>query len=68
MTKEKSWNLLLIFAGFLPIWNGLAYFIAGEANPNSNLRNFAVVGQIVFGLAIVCFGVWRGKNLSAQAK
>ena len=68
MTKEKFWNLLLIFAGLLPVWSGLQYFIAGEANQSSDLRNFAVVGQILFGLATICYGIWRNKNLFAQTK
>jgi len=66
MTKEKSWNLLLIFSGLLPIWNGMQYFIEGQANQNSSLRNSAVVGQILFGLAVSCYGIWRNKNLSKQ--
>ncbi len=66
MTKEKSLNLLLIFCGLLPIWNGLQYFAEGQAHQNSSLRNSAVVGQILFGLAISCYGIWRNKNLSKQ--
>lgn len=68
MTKEKSWNLLVIFSGLLPIWNGLQYFINGQAFQNSGLRNSAVVGQILFGLAIICYGIWRHKNLFKQAE
>ena len=66
MTKEKSWNLLTIFVGFSPIWSGLQYFVNGQANQNSSLRNSAVIGQIIFGLAISCYGIWRHKNLSRQ--
>ncbi len=66
MMKEKTLNLLLIFSGFLPIWNGLQYFIEGQANQNSSLRNSAVVGQIIFGLATSFYGIWRNKNLSRQ--
>ncbi len=68
MRKEKSWNLLVIFVGLLPIWNGLQYFINGQANQNSSLRNSAVVGQILFGLAISCYGIWRNKSLPRQAE
>ncbi len=66
MTKEKTWNFLFIFTGILPIGNGLQYFVAGQAQQNSNLRNSAVVGQILFGLAVVCYGVWQNKKLSKQ--
>jgi len=66
MMKEKTLNLLLIFSGLLPIWNGLRYFIEGQANQNSSSRNSAVVGQILFGLAVSCYGIWRNKNLSKQ--
>ncbi|MCA1622239.1 MAG: hypothetical protein LC768_01240 [Acidobacteria bacterium] len=64
--KNKSWNLVLVFVGLLPIWNGLQYFFQGQAYQNSALRNSAVVGQIIFGLAISCYGVWHNKNLSKQ--
>jgi hypothetical protein len=66
MTKEKSWNFLFIFTGLMPISSGLQYFIAGQAYQNTSLRNYAVVGQILFGLAVVCFGVWQNKKLSKQ--
>lgn len=60
--NEKYWNLLAVFVGLLPIKSGLQYFIAGEAVQNSDLRNFAVVGQIIFGLAIIYYGIWRYKK------
>lgn len=64
--KAKSWNYLLIFSGLLPIWGGLQYFVQGQAQQNTNLRNSAVVGQILFGLAVICYGIWNNKNLSKQ--
>lgn len=68
MKKAKSWNYALIFSGLLPIWSGLQYFVQGQAQENTDLRNSAVVGTILFGLAIICYGAWRHKNLSSQMK
>lgn len=67
MTKEKSLNLVIIFAGLLPIWNGLQYFLEGQAQHNSDLRNYAVVGQILFGLAIIGWGFFCHKNSGQRA-
>ncbi|MEJ7861651.1 MAG: hypothetical protein WKF90_08435 [Pyrinomonadaceae bacterium] len=67
--KNKSWIWIsFIVAGALPIWNALQYFIDGKAYQNSNLRNYAVVGQIIFGVAIIFYGFWYKKNLSQQNK
>lgn len=62
MTKKSGGTFLLIIAGLLPVWNGLQYFLEGLANQNSSLRNYAVVGQILFGLAIVGYGFFYFKS------
>ena len=51
----KWW--LVLFAGTLPIGNGLQYFVTGEAARNTGLRNGLVVGQIVFGLMIIGYAL-----------
>ncbi|MGI9034442.1 MAG: hypothetical protein ACR2GD_00230 [Pyrinomonadaceae bacterium] len=63
--ENKFWFwTLFIISGTLPMANGWQYFIGGEGYQNSDLRNYAVAGQILFGLAIMCYGFWRyNKNL-----
>ncbi len=68
MMKNKAlvfW--LLIVSGLLCLGNGLRYFIGGEAERNSDLRNYAVIGQIIFALAVVAYGAWLLKK-SGQYK
>ncbi|MBA4123675.1 MAG: hypothetical protein H0X72_14580 [Acidobacteria bacterium] len=66
--KNKSLLFILwLIAGFLPIGNGLQYFIAGEAYRNTDLRNYAVVGQIIFGLATIGYAFWsKRKTLQSE--
>ena len=67
--KNKSWNLMLfVIVGLSVMGRGIQYFVAGKAYQNSDLRNYAVVGQILFGLAIICFGFFYDKNVSKQNK
>lgn len=48
---------LLIVSGLLCLGNGLHYFIGGDVYRSSDLRTYAVVGQIVFALAITGYGI-----------
>jgi uncharacterized membrane protein len=67
--KDKSWVwMLFITSGLLLIGSGLQYFVGGKAYQNTDLRNYAVVGQIIFGLATICYGFWYQKNLSKRNK
>lgn len=67
MMKSSAGNFtILIFAAALPIASGLHYFIGGEAYQNTSLRNYAVVGQIIFGLAIICYSIWHYKYSGGQ--
>ena len=66
--KFWFWTLFII-SGMLPAASGLHYFIGGEAYRNSDVRNYAVAGQILFGIAIICCGFWRhNKNLARQKR
>ena len=58
MKNKNLLFVLLIIVGLSPIGNGLHYFISGEPYRNSDLRNYAVVGQIFFGLAMLAYSFW----------
>jgi hypothetical protein len=64
---KKSWIwILVVFAGSLPFASALQYYISGEAYRNTPSRNWLVVGQAVFGLAVMAFGLYKQIEASRQ--
>lgn len=63
MSKKNLYFFLMLFIGADVAGQGFHYFIAGKHYYNSDLRNYAVVGQIVFGLAVIAYGVCYYKKL-----
>ena len=62
MNKKKLFLIMMIFGGADCLGNGLHYFISGESYNNTTLRNYAVIGQIVFALAIFAYCIWYHKT------
>ncbi len=54
---------MILFVGLDCLGNALHYFISGEYYRNTELRNYAVIGQIFFALAVVAYGFRYQKNL-----
>lgn len=65
-TNSKFWMIFL--TSLLPIGNGLQYFIGGEVYRNTDLRNYAVIGQILFGLVTMAYSLWLKNHSSLQDK
>jgi hypothetical protein len=64
---KRSWIwILVIFAGSLPIGSALQYYFAGEQYRNSPQRNWAVVGQAVFGLIVMILGLYKQVKAGKQ--
>ena len=57
MSKKNLYLFLILFIGADVFGQGLHYFIADKHYHNTDLRNYAVVGQIVFGLAVIAYGI-----------
>ncbi len=56
--KSSLW-ILVVFAGSLPFASALQYYVAGEAYRNTPTRNWLVIAQAAFGLAIMAVGLYR---------
>lgn len=57
---KKSWIwILVVFAGSLPFAAALQYYVSGEPGRNSSTRNWLAVGQALFGLAVMAFGLYK---------
>ena len=65
-SKRTAIFFLILFLGASCLWQGLNYFIAGKQYHNTQLRNYAVVGQIVFALAVIVYGFWYRKTSAAK--
>ena len=66
MSKKNLYLFLILFIGADVFGQGLHYFIAGKHYHSTDLRNYAVVGQIVFGLAVIVYGVWYYKKTAKK--
>ncbi len=55
MNKKSLFFIIFLFAAADCLGNGLHYFFAGENYRNSDLRNYAVVGQIIFALVMCAY-------------
>lgn len=61
--KNINWFFIaFLICGFSTMKQGIFYFTDGKADFNSDLRNYAVAGQIVFGLALMLWSVWYYKT------
>ncbi len=56
MNKKTVIFWVILFIGFDCLGNALHYFISGKSYSNTDLRNYAVVGQIFFALAVIAYG------------
>jgi len=65
MKKPWYW-ILVVFAGSLPLAAALQYYISGEPYRNTPTRNWLVVGQAVFGLLIMAFGLYKQFQTARQ--
>ena len=64
----KSWIwILVVFAGSLPFAAALQYYISGEPYHNTPTRNWLVVGQAVFGVLVMAFGLYKQFQASRMA-
>lgn len=68
MSKRALIFVLILLGGADCLGNGLHYFISGQSYLNSELRNAAVIGQIIFSLAVLIYGVWYYKTSAAVRK
>ena len=66
MSKKTLFSFLILFIGADCLGNGLHYFVAGEQYQNTDLRSYAVIGQIIFALAVLGYGVWYYKKPAKQ--
>lgn len=66
MNRKLLIFILILLGGLECAGNGLHYFISGEHYRNTDLRNFAVVVQIAFGLAVAVYGIWDYKRPDRQ--
>ena len=65
---KRSWVwILVILAGALTAGGALQYYFAGEPYRNSSARNWAVVGQALFGFLVICFGLYKQFKAARQA-
>lgn len=56
----KSWIwIFVILAGSLPLGSALEYYSSGEPYRNTSTRNWLVVGQVVFGVLVMAFGLHK---------
>ena len=62
MSKKTLISFLIFFIGADLFGQGTHYFIAGKHHENTDLRNYAVIGQIIFALAVIAYGVWYIKK------
>jgi len=62
MDKKFLNFVLILLVGFSGLSNALQYFISGKQHSNTDLRNYAVIGQIIFALAIIASGIWYYKT------
>ena len=64
---KRSWVwILVVFAGSLPIASAVQYYVSGEPGRNTPTRNWLVVGQVVFGLAVIALGLYKQFQASRQ--
>jgi hypothetical protein len=68
--KRPWYWWLVVFAGTLPIGSGLQYYLGGDAYRNSAGRNSLVVGQIILGVLVVAFGLYKAirRSYSKETK
>jgi hypothetical protein len=62
MKKKYLYLFLILFIGVDVAGQGLHYFIAGKHYYNTDLRNYAVIGQIILGMAAFAYGIWYYKK------
>jgi hypothetical protein len=64
---KKTWYwILVVLVGSLPIGSALQYYFAGEPYRNTPTRNWLVVGQVVLGLLIMAFGLYKQMQASRE--
>ena len=61
----KKWFFVIfwIIGGLYVAAQAIYYFIGGESNGSSSLRNFLVIAQLFFGVAIAFYGWIRFRRL-----
>jgi hypothetical protein len=65
---KRTWIwILVVFAGSLPLASALQYYISGEPYRNTPTRNWLVVAQALFGIAVMAFGLYKQIQASRQA-
>jgi len=67
MSKKKWFFFLLLFLGLDVAGQAAHYFIGGETYRSSSLRDFLVVVQLLFGLAIAFYG-WKKYSIFNRTK
>ena len=61
--KSKNWYYYLVpVLGAIVCGQAINYFLSGENYRNTGLRNFAVVLQIIFGLALIGYSFYQHKR------
>ena len=64
---KRTWYwILVVFAGSLPVASALQYYISGEPARNTPTRNWLVVAQVLLGLAIMAFGLYKQFQTARQ--
>ncbi len=62
MDKKYLLFILILMSGFSCLGNALQYYVSGKQYSNTDLRNYAVIGQIIFALAVIAYGIWYHKT------
>ena len=57
---KRSWIwIFVVFAGSLPFASALQYYFTGEPSRNTPTRNWLVLAQAIFGIAVMAYGLYR---------
>lgn len=65
---DNKWlSLILIFAGASVVGQATHYFIGGDSQKSSTLRDVLAIFQIIFGLAVAFYG-WKKYGQPGNSK